>query len=130
MQGAPSLGSWSGSGHSARLLSVALDGGLWRPRLHRHLPQSRFNQATVHGVARTGLRLATKPRPPGEGALGALHHVLVLTCSRIPSLTPSFYTHGRLTGNLLAPAFGEATAGGQPGGGMTLGPPSRLGVGA
>lgn len=40
-------------------------------------------------VARTGLGLATKPPPPGEGALGALPHVLVLTCSRIPSLTHS-----------------------------------------
>lgn len=30
----------------------------------------------------------------------------------------------------MAPAFREATAGGQPGGGVTLGPPSRLGVGA
>ena len=61
-----------------------MDGGAWR--------------ATVAG---TGHHLATKPPPPGEGAPGALRHILVLTCSCIHSLTHSFYTHGRLTGTRL-----------------------------
>ena len=53
----------------------------------------------------------------------------MLTYSCIHSLIHSTPTAAS-QGTSLAPAFGEAIAGAQPGGGVKLGPPSRLGVGA
>ena len=53
----------------------------------------------------------------------------MLTYSCIHSLIHST-PRAASQGTSLAPAFGEAIAGAQPGGGVKLGPPSRLGVGA